>query len=71
MDACTIDEDKAHPQAIILYFRSEGRASFHYSKLVMLLKATTKYGQKLNCILESITKVIKKKGTEIKTNIPP
>ena len=20
MDACTIDEDKAHPQAIILYF---------------------------------------------------
>ena len=36
MDACTIDEDKAHPQAILLYFRSEGRASFHYSKLVMI-----------------------------------
>lgn len=36
MDECTIDEDKAHPQAIILYFRSEGRASFHYSKLVMI-----------------------------------
>ena len=36
MHPCTIDEDKAHPQAIILYFRSEGRASFHYSKLVMI-----------------------------------
>jgi hypothetical protein len=36
MDACTIDEDKAHPQVILLYFRSEGRASFHYSKLVMI-----------------------------------
>ena len=36
MDACTIGEHKAHPQAIILYFRSEGRASFHYSKLVMI-----------------------------------
>ena len=36
MDACTIGEHKAHPQAIILYFRSEDRASFHYSKLVMI-----------------------------------
>ena len=36
MDACTIDEDKAPPQAILLHFRSEGRASFHYSKLVMI-----------------------------------
>lgn len=36
MDACTIDEDKAPPQVILLHFRSEGRASFHYSKLVMI-----------------------------------
>jgi hypothetical protein len=36
MDACTIDDDKAPPQAILLHFRSEGRASFHYSKLVMI-----------------------------------
>jgi len=51
MDACTIDEDKAHPQAILLYFRSEGRASFHYSKLVMIQLCSS-------CKLHTVSRLI-------------
>ena len=51
MDACTIDEDKAHPQAILLYLRSEGRTSFYYSKLVMIQLCTS-------CKLHTVSRLI-------------
>src|SRR5919112_174562 len=36
MHPCTMMKIRHTPQAILLYFRSEDMASFHYSKLVMI-----------------------------------